>query len=618
MSEGDIPLRNLEPANASSNNQQALLTSPNRGGASPPKTPNVSTHHNWKPPAMRPWYHLFLLLWIIIFLALNEHFGRQATRNPETGFHRYHLLKQPYTERMTKTQSFCFFYLPNLIVFTFSQCFQSLDLDYKAIYPYILLARPNGALAKESIFTRYSLLNCYRDWDLLLQTLVTLVPSFVYPLLASSWIQRRLVPHGSADRVQSCGTFSYGPCIDGDILITTSTAMVGLTTFFLAAHGLLLAVFAWRCIKMTTGLSSSPHLLSGLATLARKETFRSEWIPFHPLASTETLEQALGNRKLRLHWQTDAESPYLEFTESVDSIPSSTGVPKRATSLWWRKEQPFLLRVNTVIVYSVLAWVWVGFLKTRVGDSSLSMEHKRLLCVFVALIIKSYLEAMEYDCRFLEALRSSWQARRKGREGNMSVLVDFISTPPLLGVWVFLKLRLLRIAAFASLPWIIEIWIVVHGTNPWAFAPRKEGKDNNLVDQSGRMKPPLWLMHTLTVMISLVWGFLYISLFDPASPIRFVLPRFPNVVAARLSYIHSSRGLTDASVKRPMRHGDNRSNPAPSGGNKYAVGWYDNGGQLQLRMDVDESCLKYYDSELTVPSINGLNASPDEANIGTS
>ena len=158
-------------------------------------------------------------------------------------------------------------------------------------------------------------------------------------------------------------------------------------------------------------------------------------------------------------------------------------------------------------------------------------------------------------------------------------------------MWSFFRLRLWNIATIASLPWVVEFWIVFDGANPWSFNPTRNNLNDDTLDFSVTVKPPLWLSCLGLIVGGLAMAYPVWFLLWKKSPVRFVLPRFPNLIAVRLSYLHSSSALID-----PAPHDINAIFESTLRKHlKYTVGWYGDQDKLQLRVDAWGSCLRRYE-----------------------
>jgi hypothetical protein len=172
------------------------------------------------------------------------------------------------------------------------------------------------------------------------------------------------------------------------------------------------------------------------------------------------------------------------------------------------------------------------------------------------------------------------------RKAAPMIETDFITTTPFVDTFRFLKMNLWTLATISALPVFFELWTIVFATNTTGIFPPDE-EMSELMDELVEAQLPLWI-YIIAMLGPLMLTYLIMTMtLDSSSPYNFTLPRHPSSLAARISYIYSSKGLSNPNSNKAV--GTLVDNGV------MGLGWYEcSGKERQLRFDGPQNCVEIF------------------------
>lgn len=279
-----------------------------------------------------------------------------------------------------------------------SQLMQGIDIDVRALQPYVLLSRNEGASAEDSICLDDISMNsmvamvraiCSRHWLVLFSTAAATISSMVCPIVSSLLFS----PEGEEP------PYSF----------STNNGAAVTAIVFATAYLMSLALLMVQCSRSDTRLRNSPYSMHELAALAREDNFRQLWARFPPSVTSATLHRNIAGLRLRI--DHDAPQPCFKILsadrvkdagriwDDKDCMPASSPPPSgwHKYIFWTRNpRQPFVFQTGLLLSLTIFLFpgVWTG-LKFAELELDVDFDVSRVGGALIGTGLKLYAERMD-------------------------------------------------------------------------------------------------------------------------------------------------------------------------------------------------------------------------------
>lgn len=563
------------------NLNRASTTMPDTHSYFFPTDPDIP---DWKPIFMRPPFLIMLSLIAFGLAGLQEglcqmslHKGRQ---DPATALLAFN--------NVNEVSVFIFFvwkYLPTGITIFYAVLFSLADFEIRRLEPYYQLSKPQGARASASInldhltmFQYFVPFNAARlgQWAVLASTIGNIIAATIAPALQNPAVDfgpnPNCVPQrGCPDDGSKMFWVSISPAWSR--AVTTAYAVVGLTLLFLL----------WQ-LRRKSGLLSDPKGIAGIASMATKSHILQDFKDLD-LATRGDIHKRLAHRTYVLYkssiWQGEytPQPDSKEFQESGRRLESPHPIMLRLTA-----GIPFILSM----VFCLAAVPVISITKANIVPNKVPW-----LPILVATILKMIWSTFEADVRLMEPF---YQLSKGNCVAKNSLTLDYQST---IYGWMPIKAAMNRhflVAVVGLSSILLDILSVTIGSfsvDSGVFLRRKDRDPatGQRIADDDETYVSFWVSFGLSVCILIfviaVATLVYVRRRHP------FLPREPSTIAAVLSFIYSSKMLTDFIDTEKL---DNKGMEARlmNLGKRYGLGWFrGRDGKVHCAIDEEPMVSRY-------------------------
>lgn len=542
-----------------------------------PTDPDVP---NWKPFSMRPLYILTLALIAFGLAGFQEYLCQKSlqkqSENPKTG-----LLAFDSVEEVSVWWFFVWKYLPTMITISYSVLFSIMDFDIRRLEPYHQLSKPQGARAAASLnldhltmFQYFVPFNAARlgQWAVFASTLANIVAATVAPALQNPSVNFEPNPEFPMEDPTKAkpGMHRFWVLIDPGWSrpLTTAYILVGAIAIFLLFQ-----------LRRKSGLISDPRGIAGIASMATKSHILHDFRGLD-LATRGDIHRKLAHRTYVLYkssiWQG-------EFTFHPDVESEFHDSEKRL-----RSPHPVMLRLSAgipfivVMVFCLAAVPVISTTKANVIPNAVPW-----LPILVATVLKLVWSTFEADVRLMEPF---YQLSKANCTARNSLTLDYQST-----VYGWMPIRaalnghfLVALVGLSTICLdILSVTIGSFSVDSGVFVRRHINKPVGIIASGDETYISFWVSLGLSVgalvFVICVASFVYYRRRHP------FLPREPSTIAAVLSFIYSSKMLTDFIDTEFLDHRamEDRLTKLDK---RYALGWF-RGRDGEIHCAIDEEPL---------------------------
>ncbi|KAK5089599.1 hypothetical protein LTR24_006060 [Lithohypha guttulata] len=546
---------------------------------------------NWKPFSMRPPW--IIMLTVIAFGLAGFQEGlcqwslQKQNRSPPTAILAFNTVAEVSTWWF-----FVWKYLPTMITIGYSVLFSIMDFNVRRLEPYYQLSQPQGARASASLnldhltmFQYFVPFNAARlgQWTVFASTFANIIAATIAPALQNPSINFEKNP---ACNITQDGRIARNiQCPDPDMqkfwvlvdpiwsrLLTAAYVIVGLTLIFLFIQ-----------LRRKSGLLSDPKGIAGIASMATKSHILQDFKGLD-LATRGDIHKRLARRTYVLYkssiWQGEFNSnpDSHEFQDSSRRLHSPHPIMLQLTA-----GIPFII-ILTVLLACVPI---ISLTKARIIPNTVPW-----LPILVATVLKLIWSTFEADVRLIEPF---YQLSKGDATPQNSLTLDYQST-----VYGWMPIRaalnghfLVALVGLSSVFLdILSVTIGSFSVDSGVFLRKLvNGGKNAGVSAEDETYISFWVSLVLSILILLF--VISVAILVYARRRHPFLPREPSTIAAVLSFIYSSKMLTDF-IDTELLDNKAMETRLKNLNKRYALGWfYGRDGKIHCAIDEQPMVSKY-------------------------
>lgn len=542
---------------------------------------------NWKPFSMRPPWIIMLTL-IAFGLAGFQEFLCQKSLQYQDRELPTAILAFNQVSDIPTWKFFVWKYLPTMITIGYSVLFSIMDFDIRRLEPYYQLSQFQGAPASASLnldhltmFQYFVPFNAARlgQWAVFASTFANIIAATIAPALQNPSIKFERNPacisrEGRIEHDIQCPDAFWVLVVPiWSRLLTTAYVIVGVILIFLFFQ-----------LRRKSGLLSDPKGIAGIASMATKSHILQDFKGLD-LATRGDIHKRLARRTYVLYkssiWQGEFNS-YPDRHEFEDS------------SRRLRSPHPIMLQLTAGIPFIIVLTVClacvplISLTKARIIPNQVPW-----LPILVATVLKLIWSTFEADVRLIEPF---YQLSKGNATPQNSLTLDYQST-----VYGWMPIRaalnghfLVALVGLSSVFLdILSVTIGSFSVDSGVFLKKKlvNGSGNAGVSAEDETYISFWVSLGLSVLILVcvisVATLVYARRRHP------FLPREPSTIAAVLSFIYSSKMLTDF-IDTELLDSKAMETRLKNLNKRYALGWfYGRDGKIHCAIDEQPMVSKY-------------------------
>lgn len=525
---------------------------------------------NWKPYCMRPPYILMLVSIALGLAGLQEYLCqtsmRKQSQRPPSG-----LLAFNTVQDVSTWSFFVWKYLPTMITIFYSVLFSIMDFDIRRLEPYYQLSQPQGARASASLnldhmtmFQYFVPFNAARlgQWTVCVSTFANIIAATVAPALQNPAINFEdnndpsCAENGCADNAKR-----FWVLIDPiwSRLLSASYLFVGFSALFLFFQ-----------LRRKSGLLSDPRGIAGIAAMATKSHILQDFKGLD-LATRGDIHRRLAHRTYVLYKSSIWQGEWTASTEKPISKSNKL-----------RSPHPVMLQLKTGILFITCMFLCL------VAVPIISLTPARAvpnqvpwLPILVATILKLVWSTFEADVRLMEPF---YQLSKGNCTPQNSLTLDYQSA--IYGLMPFRAAFnghfLVALVGLSSV--CLDIFSVTIGS--FSVDSAVFLKDKGHRTEASQDETFISFVVSLTLSVSILVFVILVAILVYCRRRHPFLPREPSTIAAVLSFIYSSKMLTDfidterldnKSMEMKLKELDKR----------YALAWF-RGRDDEVHCAIDE------------------------------
>lgn len=553
---------------------------------------------NWKPFSMRaPW--IIMLIVIAFGLAgfqesLCQISMRKQNQQPPTA-----ILAFDTVAAVSTWWFFVWKYLPTMITIGYSVLFSIMDFDVRRLEPYYQLSQPQGARASASLnldhLTMFQYLvpfNAARlgQWTVFASTFANIITATIAPALQNPSINFEKNPacnvtrDGKIQCPDDPGIEKFWVLIDPiwSRLLTTAYVVVGLILIFLFFR-----------LRRKSGLLSDPKGIAGIASMATKSHILQDFKGLD-LATRGDIHKRLARRTYVLYkssiWQG-------EFNSNPDSHEFQD------SSRRLRSPHPIMLQLTAGIPFIIVLTIClacvpiISLTKARIVPKTVPW-----LPILVATLLKLIWSTFEADVRLIEPF---YQLSKGNATPQNSLTLDYQST-----VYGWLPIRaalnghfLVALVGLSSVCLdVLSVTIGSFSVNSSVFL-KMPGNTDNGVSAEDETYISFWA--SLVLSISILVFVISVATLVYARRRHPFLPREPSTIAAVLSFIYSSKMLTDF-IDTELLDNKAMETRLMNLNKRYALGWFrGRDGKIHCAIDEEPMVSRYIHGKPYSAAVSG-------------
>ncbi|KAK5954052.1 hypothetical protein OHC33_004623 [Knufia fluminis] len=555
---------------------------------------------NWKPFSMRPLWIIMLTIIAFGLAGFQEglcqmSISRQKQEPPTA------LLAFDTVDDVSTWWFFVWKYLPTMITIGYSVLFSIMDFDIRRLEPYYQLSQPQGARASASLnldhltmFQYFVPFNAARlgQWTVFASTFANIIAATIAPALQNPSVNFEANPEckpldgGKIQCPDGSGMTKFWVLIDPiwSRLLTTAYVIVGL-----------ILVFLFFQLRRKSGLQSDPKGIAGIASMATKSHILQDFKGLD-LATRGDIHKKLARRTYVLYkssiWQG-------EFNSSPDSHEFQD------SSRRLRSPHPIMLQLTAGIPFIIILTIClacvpiISLTKARIVPNTVPW-----LPILVATILKLVWSTFEADVRLIEPF---YQLSKGMATPQNSLTLDYQST-----VYGWMPIRaalnghfLVALVGLSSVCLdILSVTIGSFSVDSGVFLKKFSG-DKAGMGPSAEDESYISFWASLVLSVSVLAFVISVAILVYARRRHPFLPREPSTIAAVLSFIYSSKMLTDFIDTESL---DNKAMETrlKNLNKRYALGWFrGRDGKIHCAIDEEEMVSKYIHGKPYSAAVSG-------------
>ena len=524
-----------------------------------PKDPQIP---NWKPWSMRSPY-ILILICIALGLAAFQEFLCQVSMRKGTEKPPSALMAFDSLDKLSVWWFFAWKYLPTMITIGYSVLYSIMDFDIRRLEPYYQLSQPQGARASASLNLDHLTMFQYfvpfnaarlRQWAVFASTFANIIAATVAPALQNPSMNFMVNPLCQDSCPPSSGR-KYWVVIDPGWSRPLSIA------YLLVA---IILTYLFFQLRRKSGLLSDPRGIAGIASMATKSHILQDFKGLD-LATRADIHKKLAHRTYVLYkssiwqgeWNPSTEQPQGDSNRRLSSphpimLRLIAGIPFIGLLIGCLACVPVISLTPARIIPNAVPW----------------------LPILVATVLKMIWSTFEADVRLIEPF---YQLSKGNALPQNSLTLDYQST-----VYGWMPIRAALNGHFlVSLVGLTSVFLDILSVTVSSFSV-----DSAVFLEKGNMKGPpqkgeltngdetyisFWASLVLSIMI-LMFAICIASLVYARRRHAF-LPREPSTIAAVLSFIYSSKMLTDF-IHTETYNAKQMEDKLKGLDKRYALGWF--------------------------------------------
>lgn len=543
-----------------------------------PSDPDIP---NWKPIFMQPPYIIFLVV-IAFGLAGFQEFICQKSLEAQRETPKTALLAFDSVNEVSVWWFFVWKYLPTGITILYAMMFSLMDFEIRRLEPYYQLSKPHGARASASInldhlttFQYFVPFNAARlgQWAVLASTVANIIVATIAPAVQNPSVDFQPNPGCvSEEGPQLCpdgsGMKRFWVLIDPNWsrALTAAYILVGCILIFLLVQ-----------LRRKSGLLSDPKGIAGIASMATKSHILQDFRGLD-LATRGDIHKRLARRTYVLYKHSIWQGEYVSEHDRDDFQDSERRL---------HSPHPIMLRLEAGAFFIIFMIFCLGAVpaicvtKARWIPNTLPW-----LPILVATILKMVWSTFEADVRLIEPF---YQLSKGNCTPKNSLTLDYQSKVyGLMPVAAALNGHFL-VALVGMSSVLLDVLSVTIGSfsvdsNVFLRGKDADSKTGERPADSDETYVSFWVSFGLSMAILvLAIGVACLVYHRRRHPF---LPRSPSTIAAVLSFIYSSKMLTDFIDTERL---DNKGMEArlTNLNKRYALGWF-RGRDGKVHCAIDE------------------------------